>query len=118
VNKSLRRRLRGFSFAGGGVIGGSTFSRLGFLRVVRFILEDCGMERLSRRDVGRGGGALEDSEIPMSSITMSSVSESEASVSDMTRGDPTNGASRLEINWRFRGSTQMLMLFVYSFSPR
>ena len=34
-----------------------------------------GMDRPSLRDVGRGGGARENVEIPMSSVTMSSVSQ-------------------------------------------
>lgn len=97
VNKSLRRRLRGFSLvaAGGGDESTLAFSRPGFLRLVRLTV---GMARLSRRNVGGGGsGAFEYSEIVMSSVTMSSVSESDASVSDITRGDPTKGASRLEV---------------------
>lgn len=94
ANISLRRRFLGLSLAGGvgGDAGVSTFSRPGFLRVVRFMV---GLERLSRRDEGAGSGAREDSAIPMSSTTISSCSESEASFSDMTRGEPTNGASRL-----------------------
>jgi hypothetical protein len=75
--------------------------------------------RLSRRDFVVGGGAREDSEIPMSSGTMSSDSDSEASsVSDITRGEPTNGASRLFVSDVAIGGTLRSKPFVYSFSPR
>lgn len=87
ANSSLRRRLRGLSLAGGGVVwsGTSNFSRLEGLRYVRLsgLLAD--LERLSL-------WGLERHE---SSVTSISSSESDASVSDNTRGDPTNGASRL-----------------------
>jgi hypothetical protein len=80
----------------------ANFSRpAGFLRAVRLMagaatgVMSLGT-RLSRRDLGFGGGAREDSEIPMSLATISSDSDSEASsASDTTRGEPTNGASRL-----------------------
>ena len=90
VNNSLRRRLRGFSFTGRGVV--SSVGDEGVAMGVRLVV---GMGRESLRGRVGGGGFREESETRMSSVMRSSASESEASVSDMTRGDPTNGASRL-----------------------
>ena len=111
ANSSLRRRLRGLSLAGGGVVwsGTSNFSRLVVLRHARLSRLFADLERLSWR-------GLEGQE---SSVTSMSSSESDASVSDNTRGDPTNGASRLssQVCWE-GGGTPMSVPFVYSFSPR